>query len=247
MKIMDRDIEVMSWISEQKFMTVDQVRKVFWKDSEGGRKAAYLRLLDLQKAGYLKRSRECIYRNVLYVVAGKGVRLLRAFGRGYGLKELYDVDYSGYKHDVVVTDLRILFHGWGFTDWASERALEQVKVFQRIADGLIYYKGRSFAIEFESAQKSKDRYKDIFLHYELDSRVDEVIYVVETPGLVAKLCDMARNYDKLHFVALDDLLKDQLKATYKGPVVINTNDGQDSDGGVLWDIFSKPKQVGELV
>ncbi len=66
MKIVSRDIEVMGWILEQKFMKVNQVKRVFWKDIGEKSIEAYRRLFELQKAGYLKRSKKSIYRNVLY-------------------------------------------------------------------------------------------------------------------------------------------------------------------------------------
>lgn len=215
MKIVNRDIEVMGWILEQKFMTVEQVERIFWKDVTENSIEACRRLYELQKGGYLKRSRKSLFRNVLYIVTGSGLRQLKAFGRDRGLCEVADVDYSGFKHDVVVTDLRVLFHEWGYTDWMSERIMSKRNDLRRLPDGMIHHRGKYIAIEYESTQKSKDRYRDIFLKYELDEHVDKVIYVVDVPELVTKLGVEAVNYDKPCFVTLHDLQEHQLNAHLK--------------------------------
>lgn len=222
MKIMNRDIEVMGWILEQKFMTVNQVVKVFWRGASEKNTEAYRRLIILQKEGCLKRSRNSFYRNVLYVVTGSGLRLLKSFGRDRGLCDVFDVDYSCYKHDLLVTDLRILFHEWGYTDWMSERILSKRGGLRRLPDGMIHHKGKYIAIEYESAGKSKDRYRDILIKYELDGQIDKVIFIVETPELVTKLSKEAMNYEKLYIVQLEELQKHQLDAQLKNFCERNT-------------------------
>ncbi len=212
MKITTRDVEMMGWILEQKFMTVEQVKRIFWKEIESGSKEAYRRLLELQRAGYLKRSKRSIYRNVLYLVSARGLRQLKVFGRDRGLSEVFDVDYASYKHDVVVTDLRILFGEWGFKDWACERMLSLHKNLRRLPDGMIYHNGKQFAVEYESTQKSKRRYGDIFLEYQMDKQIENVLYVVETTSLLEKLSVVASNYKKIRFVRFQDLARDQLSA-----------------------------------
>lgn len=213
MKIMRRDVEAMGWILEQKFMTVHQVERVFWKGRGEKSIEAYRRLLELQRAGYLKRSKSGIYRNVLYLVSARGLRQLKIFGRDRGLSEVFDVDYASYRHDAMVTDLRIMFGEWGFNDWASERVLSLHKNLRRLPDGMIYQQGKQFAIEYESTQKSKQRYGDIFLEYQMERQIEKVLYVVETPGLLEKLSVEASICKKLRFVRFQDLARDQLHAT----------------------------------
>ena len=50
-----RDIEIMGWILEQKYMTVEQVKRVFWPGVAKSNIETYRRLSKLQKAGFLKR------------------------------------------------------------------------------------------------------------------------------------------------------------------------------------------------
>ena len=216
MMIVQRDIELMGWILEQKFMSVVQVKKVFWKGVSDKTTEACRRLCVLEREGYLKRNTNGFYRQVLYVVTKQGVKLLRGFGRDRGLSAVEDVDHSNYKHDLAVTDVRILFHDLGYTEWLSERLLIQWPELRRLPDGTIHHQGRYFAVEYESAQKSRDRYRKMFLDYELDPLIHEVIYVVDPPALLTKISREAANYAKLHFTTVQDLERQKLDTTLKG-------------------------------
>ncbi len=216
MKITKRDIELMGWVLEQKFMTREQVRKVFWKDITEKSIEDYRRLYELMKAGFLKRSKYAFYKHVIYMVTASGLKELKAFGRNRGLCELADVDYSNYKHDLSVTDIRIMFESWGYREWLSERVVSKLYQLRRLPDGMIYHRGKHVAFEYEASQKSKDRYKDIFFNYELDDQISHVVYVVDNPSLIEKLKDEAITCNKLHFVTLADLDKHQINAPLQG-------------------------------
>ncbi len=216
MKITARDIEIMGWMLEQKFMTREQVRKVFWKDISEKSTEDYRRLYELMKAGFLKRSKYGFYKHVLYMVTANGLRELKSFGRHRGLCELADVDYSHYKHDVAVTDIRIIFNSWGYTDWLSERVLSKLYQLRRLPDGMIYNRGKYVAVEYESSQKSKERYRDIFFDYEMDDHISQVIYIADTPSLVEKLKGEAATCGKLHFLTLQELQTNQMNAHLQG-------------------------------
>jgi len=216
MQIMPRDIEIMGWILEQKFMTRNQIREIFWKDITKKSTEDYRRLCELIKAGFLKRSKCSFYKHVLYMVTASGVRELRASGRNRGLCELPDVDYSQYKHDVIVSDIRIVFNNWGYKDWLSERVLSKVYQLRRLPDGMIFHRGEHVAIEYEASPKSKERYRDIFFNYELDERVNHVIYIVDTRSLVEKLRKEAAVCNKLHFTTLQDFKTHQMNTHLQG-------------------------------
>lgn len=94
----------------------EQIRKEFWREESKKSIEEYRRLNELERAKLLRRSTESFYRCILYLVTGRGVR---SFGKDQGLSES-EVRYSNYKHDVAVTDLRILFDQWGYKDWLSE-------------------------------------------------------------------------------------------------------------------------------
>ena len=215
MKITDRDIEILGWILEEKFMTERQIKRMFWKGVTEESREAYKRLRELEKEGFLKTDKEKIYQSAVYGISGKGVRLLMKFGRNQGLGESHDLGYSNYKHDLVVTDIRILFHELGYTHWLSERVLSKRNDFRRIPDGMIFYESRYIAIEYESSQKSKRRYKKIFLDYDFDNHLDKVLYITSTPELAQKLLKEAAYYYKLYFVGLEDLKKDGINTRVK--------------------------------
>ena len=171
MILMPRDIELMLWIQEQKFMTARQIRRAFWKGVVENNTETHRRLHALEKAGFLKKNKSNIYSYALYLITKSGIRHVKALRQNLGLGELYDVDYSMVIHDMTVTDIRILFHEWGYGDWVCERVLCKWHDFRQLADGMVYHHGRFFAIEYEASQKGRRRYKEIFLHYKLDREV----------------------------------------------------------------------------
>jgi hypothetical protein len=210
MKMMKRDIEVMGWILEQKFMTERQVREVFFEGISARSREAYKRLYELQKNGYLKTSKRSIYRHGLYLVTASGLQQLRAFCRDRGLGELVDADYSNYKHDIAVTDIRIIFHELGYTDWVAERIMSKRGGYRRLSDGAVHHHGKYFAIEYESSQKSRGRYREIFYNYDLDENFEAVIYIVDTPEFITKIQKEALNCPKVYFAVLEDFCKDRM-------------------------------------
>ncbi len=214
MKITDRDIKILGWILEQKFMTERQVRKVFWKDLTKDNREAYRRLNKLKKARFLKTNKTQMYRSAMYLVTRKGVEELKRSNRNSGLGELAEVGYSNYKHDLAVTDIRIMLYESGYTNWVSERVLSKRNDLRRVPDGMIYHRGKYLAIEYESSQKSKDRYRKIFLDYYLDNHVDRVLYIVSTPELADKILRMTID-SKPYFVSYEDLSKDLINVLLK--------------------------------
>ena len=215
MKITERDIELMGWILEQKFMTERQVRQVFWKGTTKKSRHTYKRLKELEKVGYLKTNKTGVFQDAVYMVRGEGVRQVRAFNQDQGLGELGDVGYSNYRHDLVVTDIRIMFHGLGYRQWLSERVLSRRSDLRRIPDGMVFNNDRRLVVEYELSQKSKRRYRNIFYNYELDNHVKKVLYIVNTPELIEKVFREASGCTKLHFVCLEDLKRGLIHARLK--------------------------------
>jgi len=214
-RIMPRDIQIMRWIHEQKFMTERQIRQVFWKGVSENSREDYKRLSELEKAGYLKRSKQNLYRYVLYMVSAKGIRQLKGSGHEQGLGEIHDVDYSLYRHDMAVTDLRILFHVWGNTEWVCERVLSKRNDLRHLPDAMIYHQGKYLAVEYESSRKSKRRYDEIFLDYQFDRQIQAILYVVDTKEMAERLCRVAALYGKIFFATLQELVEQKLDAQLK--------------------------------
>ena len=149
---------------------------------------------------------------MVYMVTGKGVQELRVFNKDQGLSELGEKDYSNYKHDLAVTDLRILFYEWGYTHWLSERRLSCRNELKRIPDGMIFNNSKYTAIEYESSQKSKRRYRKIFIDYELDRHVDNVIYITNTLELAQRISKQVSAWHKPHFAWIGDIQRDAVNA-----------------------------------
>ncbi len=214
---MERDIEILRWILEQKFMTQKQVRQAFWKNGlQKDNHETYRRMNILDKEGLLKKTDRQVYSNLMYLVTKQGTRLLREAGRNPGLTELPELDDSNYLHDLAVTDIRILLFSLGYSHWTSERVLSKYYGLRRVPDGVIFNSGKFTAIEYESSQKSKRRYKRILLDYELDRKVDQVLYIVDNPGLIQKISSEAAICDKAYFVPLSEVQKDLINSQLKG-------------------------------
>jgi hypothetical protein len=215
-KIMERDLEMMRWILEQKFMTEKQLRKVFWKDRLRDNREAYRRFNQLRKAGFLKANRTRVGEGMMYLVTAKAVEELKRSNRNSGLVELDDVGYSNYKHDLGVTDIRILFHGWGYKEWLSERVLCKRGGLRRMPDGMVFNRERYLAIEYEASIKSKQRYREIFYSYEMDRQVNRVLYVVDKSEHILRITKDAPKCGKLHFASMGDIQAKQEGAVLKG-------------------------------
>lgn len=231
MKITSRDLDLLGWILEQKFMTEKQVRAVFWKEVSEKSCETYKRLNELQKGGFLKTEKKRTHTNEIYLVTKKGIGQLKEFNRDRGLCELSDESYSNYRHDLAVTDIRILFHKLGYSYWLSERVLSRREGLRRVPDGMIFNNNKYIAVEFESSQKSKRRYREIFYNYQLDNQVDKVLYIVNSPELAEKVSRGASICSKLHFVSFDDIQRD----------LINTKLKSGSDGRSLHELLEFAK------
>jgi len=135
MNITERDIEILRWILEQKFMTERQVRKIFWKEVTSKSCESYRRLERLKKEAYLKTNRTRLFRTAMYITARKGIEELKKLNLSSGLGQLSDIGYANYYHDLAVTDIRIMFHLSGCTHWISERVLSKRNDLKRVLTG----------------------------------------------------------------------------------------------------------------
>ncbi len=81
----------------------------------------------LVNAGLLRTVRPSFCAQVLYVVTPKGVKFLRKNGLSTGLRAIEEIDERSWKHDLVVTEVRIIFERLiGCEGWICERALQCV-------------------------------------------------------------------------------------------------------------------------
>ena len=212
MYLTERDIEILEWILEQKYMTEDQIKRVFWKGTTEKSREAYIRLSELRKEGILQVLDPEIYRYFHYAVTKKGVKVLKRGGGNAGLKAIDQIDDMTFYHDKVVTEIRILFHEMGYQGWFSERRLSKFGGYKRLPDGMLYYEGKSLAIEWEASQKARRRYVRLFLDYYTHRDIDYVLFIVKKPRLIPKLMDACGTLEKVYFTTLNDLQRDKKRA-----------------------------------
>lgn len=151
-----------------------------------------------------------------FIVTKLGFRWLYANGSIlYEDMSLSTVDLAQIEHDLLITDLRLIFELMlPRSRWTSERFL-RFEQGDQVPDGLLCYfdghdrKYKTVAIEVELNQKSKIRYKKKIQDYIKDDSIDMVIYFV-TKESVANIIHgySYLHTDKIYVCYLDEFLKD---------------------------------------
>ena len=81
-----RDISILKMCLEQKFMTLDQIAKMFFQESKHIYRVPARRVNLLMKHGYLRAFKPNFDSKTLYLIAMKGVRLLAKKNLSNGLR-----------------------------------------------------------------------------------------------------------------------------------------------------------------
>jgi hypothetical protein len=160
MAINIRDLALLEFCHEQKFMTLIQIAKMFFPGNDKVfnwpmkcvRKLVREGLLVAEKPGFCDRA--------LYRVTRKGAALLKKHGLGKGLGAIKRIDTRTWKHDLWVTEVRIIFSRMlGLKRWTPERVLKQVNVKKKVPDGIVSFQDKDLVIEVERTLKKKDYYR----------------------------------------------------------------------------------------
>jgi hypothetical protein len=141
---------------------MDHVTKLF---GSTGKREAYRRIAEMEKAGLLKRE----------AVLGMGaLRIIRATPRGvvYGgtfedIPARVRIDMNSLYHDATVTSVRLrleeLWDGW----WYPEAMMKIEELNTHVPDGLFHFDTRAqIAIEVEHTQKERQRFQGILRHHQ---------------------------------------------------------------------------------
>jgi hypothetical protein len=197
----ERDWEILSWASEQKFLTFEQVSRWYpdgpanplrppsetpSKDTLRKRRRPgnwYLqeRLRKLVRFDILKRVPVYTEASGALQPGQVGFDLLEGMSRSHGVPKPEGIDWKNYLHDKAATDVRwVLEKRLGGQHWKSERVLRVQFASRMVPDAMVEVNGRSMAVEVELTRKSTARYLAIFQRYlEWKSpRLDAVLYVV---------------------------------------------------------------------
>jgi hypothetical protein len=174
----DRDLDILEFILEMKFSTLEDIHSKFFKVTKDGSISnsmiwARQRISKLIKSEYIQILTDVCARP-LYVLTQKGFlflknsRLSKTFCR-----PLLDVDARFFDHDQRVAQARIALEKSGVVKhWISERQLIEFEEFKKYLsaefrpDGIYEtIDGKKVAFELEIARKSKDRYQQKVKRY----------------------------------------------------------------------------------
>ncbi len=210
--LQDRDVEMMNYCLEQKFLTLEQVAKRFFKSKEGIKyplHTAYRRVLTLQKFGLVTW--------FPYEPGGKkGVQTTKLGeeklkNRGIEPLPVCGINYATAEHDRRLTDVRIVFEELGLLSaWTSDRFLKSRVTSGRVPDAIFRFKkGHSVALEVEIAWKGKERYLKIFDEY-TDRKFGEVkflFYICNTVEQIKKLAALTESQPWVYFGLYEQLMR----------------------------------------
>ena len=230
----NRDLDILEFILEMKFATIQEIHCKFFKVTRSGQESYSLRwarerLAALVKTKMLEPLKEVCHKT-LYVLTQKGYFYLRnSRNTKTFCRPLYDVDGRTFDHDWRVIQLRIAFEAKGIAkEWVSERQLSDTDQLAKILssefrpDGIYTNEsGQKVAFELEIARKSKERYRQKVKKYiqvmtEIDPNsrfFEKVHYVCEKQNIIDLLKIESQLYQPLFQFSLESnfLYGDTLK------------------------------------
>lgn len=218
--IQERDLDIIRYCIDQKFLTVEQIAKKFFnpkKETKHPNQAAYRRVLILQKFKML---------SLRPVLTGEKVVVATDIGAGELHKRGVDtlapvaaVDYRYFEHDRRANDVRITLESSGLvTSWESDRWLKnRFAQGSRVPDAMFkLVNGQYGVLEMEIAKKAKGRYVRIFSDYAAKryGEVELVFYVCNTMRQLETLAAMTSDYRWIYYALYDQLMRDGAKTTF---------------------------------
>jgi hypothetical protein len=218
--LQQRDVDIIGYCIEQKFLTVEQISKRFFKTTAGSKdpnQAAYKRVLILQKFDMLA---------IKSLLTGERVVMATEIGAGElakrrieALEPVRTVDYRYFEHDRRVNDVRVVLENGGVaSEWESDRCLKvRFSTSTRVPDAMFKLaNGQAGVLELEIARKAKRRYERIFEDYagKRYGEVDLVFYVCNTMRQIESLASMTAEYRWVYYALYDQLMRDGLNTMF---------------------------------
>ncbi len=206
-----RDLEFLQILLEQKFLSKDQITNFIFKGRE---RYGELRVWKMRRFEFVD-----------------WIRGFHPHGLFLPTQKTYDYFKSRYVavplpvgrpdprtifHDLVVTDIRFLFHEMGFgSSWTSEKVWRMRRSVRLWApDAVMRIGGDTFAIEVERTEKETDRYEDIFSRYQGDSEITACLYLADQK-LMPLLLEKAQAYPAIYFAAISELFEQKEKTVFR--------------------------------
>lgn len=231
MTLTNRDHEILKMILEMKFMTLDQIARMFFPESKNVYKVPLRRINLLMRKGLLRSVRPIVGHKSLYLVTKLGAKLLKEKNLSR-LRALDHVCLNLYEHDLLVTDLRILFaQRLGFKRWISERVLQGERRKARVPDGVVSNGKQKFLIEVELSLKNKSRYQKIFsFSHPRYSDYEAILYVMGNDAQMEWLMREADSRNDIYFITrktLEQAVDGAEFIRWKGSLYLSNADKSD--------------------
>jgi len=220
LELTPRDLEIFRFMHEQRYLAYNQIQSAFWPKCAEETKACRARIEKLKTEGYLTKRPSARIRNLaLYFATAKSFEELKKRGRDSGIP-LYEPTLHferTIKHDLNVTNLRILFKELGLATWTSERLLrERDHLLSRLPDGVLNLFGKKVAIEFENdLTKSTDRYRKLLSDYK-DHKEYFLVFLVIAGNLKDWLVsDLDYDVKQMWMTTYKELMNRKQKAQFE--------------------------------
>lgn len=187
-----RDFEIIAFICEMKFASLEDIFEKFFKKLKDGRESKSLwwtreRITELYKHGYLNRTYSFNERKAYYLGTRKGYfSIVTRYPSIIPTKPTDSINFNTFEHDKLLLSLRLKMERENeCTEWISDRTLSQ---FPELCPNLdksylpdsIYTdsKGEKIAFELELSRKSKKRYHEKIQSYVKNLRLQKDNYSI---------------------------------------------------------------------
>ena len=209
-RLTSRDLDIVEFILEMKFATIEMIHSKFFKVTKLGLESSNLRwarqrISVLIRSAFLEAKREICHRT-LYTITHKGYLFLKnsRLQKNY-CRPLLEIDGRVYNHDQRVAQLRIALEKSGAVkEWISERQLSELDEVKKYLSAefrpdaiYITAEGKKVALELEIARKSKERYQ---------TKIKRYILVMSEPDSALSL------FDSVHYVCEKEKILDLIKS-----------------------------------
>lgn len=178
LKLRQRDIEILKFLLEMKFSTLEVIHQKFFRETRDGAESTSLRwarerLALLIASGFI-RSETALYKKTLYLATQRSFLYLRnSFPEQNFCRPIGEVDKYTLDHDLTLLNLRLdLERKKKVSSWTSEKLLiDHAQDFTGFTsefrpDGIyLSAEGKKVAVELELARKSKKRYQEKIKRY----------------------------------------------------------------------------------
>ena len=213
----ERDIGVLQFAHEQRYLCYNQISDTFWKECSEDANACKHRVSKLVAAGFLSKKYSGRKKLDVYFSTEKAVEALKSRSLDSGMRALkFTRDFERYiSHDLHVTNLRMLFRELGWREWTSERVLRERDHYYNRPDGVLTVRGQKIAIEFENRiTKGKARYAELFDYYDKHAGY-KLLFVIIRKDIREWLLDLKYDARRVWFANYEDLMEQKEKTLFE--------------------------------